>query len=51
MVAMAVSMRAPQAPQTRNRRETIYRVELKLKRKRFLFDKVVAKGEMVFSRI
>ncbi len=30
---------------------TFYRVELKLKRRRFLFDKVLAEGEMVFSRI
>ena len=30
---------------------TFYRVEFKLKRKRFLFDKVLAEGEMVFSRI
>ena len=30
---------------------TFYRVELKLKRKRFLLDKVVAEGETVFSRI
>ena len=30
---------------------TFYRVELKLKGKRFLFDKVLAEGEMVFLRI
>jgi hypothetical protein len=30
---------------------TFYRIELKLKRKRFLLDKLVAEGEMVFSRI
>ncbi len=30
---------------------TFYRIELKLKRKRFPLDKVVAEGEMVFSRI
>jgi len=32
-------------------RRTFYRVELKLKGKRFLFDKVLAEGEMVFSKI
>ncbi|UCD72351.1 MAG: hypothetical protein JSW70_04980 [Syntrophobacterales bacterium] len=30
---------------------TFYRIELKLKRKRLLCDKVVAEGEMMFSRI
>jgi hypothetical protein len=30
---------------------TFYRIELKLKRKRFPLDKVVAEGETVFSRI
>lgn len=30
---------------------TFYRLELKLKRKRFPLDKVVAEGEMVFSRL
>jgi len=30
---------------------TFYRVELNLKRRRFLLDKVLAEGEMVLSRI
>lgn len=30
---------------------TFYRIELKMKRKRFPLDKVVAEGETVFSRI
>lgn len=30
---------------------TFYQVELRLKRRRFLFNKVLAEGEMVFSRI
>ena len=30
---------------------TFYRVEVQLKRRRFLLDKVVAEGETVFSRI
>jgi hypothetical protein len=30
---------------------TFYRLELKLKRRRFPFDKVLAEGELVFSRI
>jgi hypothetical protein len=30
---------------------TFFRIELKLKRKRFPLDKVVAEGETVFSRI
>jgi len=30
---------------------TFYQVELRLERRRFLFNKVLAEGEMVFSRI
>jgi hypothetical protein len=51
MAVMGVSMPAPSVPRNPDRREIRYGVELKLKRRRFLFHKVVAEGEMVFSRI